>query len=61
MLPVSIQISYEIKAKKDYFLWQKKKEDKESKSQETCHWTQGKTHTRWKMAIEMKQNSFAKF
>ena len=34
-----------------YFPWQKKKDDEESKSQEPCRWTQGKTHTRRKMAI----------
>ena len=37
--------------KRYYFSWQKKKEDEESKSQEPYHWTQGKTHTRRKMAI----------
>ena len=34
-----------MKAERYYFLWQKKKADEESKSQELCMLTQGKTHT----------------
>ena len=51
ILPVSIAFWYKMNAKRYYFLWQKKKGEGESKSQEPCGWTQGKTHTRRKMAI----------
>ena len=46
MFPVSIAFWYNMKAKRCYFLWQKKKADEERKSQEPCRLTQGKTHTR---------------
>ena len=51
MLPVSFAFWYKMKAKRYYFLWQKKKADEESKSQEPCRLTQGKTHRRRKTRI----------
>ena len=51
VLPVSIAFCHEMNAKRFCFLWQKKKGDEESKSQEPCRWTQGKTHTPRKMPI----------
>ena len=43
MLPVSIAFWHKMKAERYYFLWQKKKADEESKSQEPCRLTLGKT------------------
>ena len=51
MLPVSIAFWHKMKAERYYFLWQKEKADEESKLQEPCRLTQGKTHMRRKTRI----------